>query len=483
MVFTDDAEGDDDGFIGYVETTNDPGAVMLVATVLTCIALVAILPLLVYFGKRCHKKEEEGADRAGTSDENTAAAADSPQVSKGPSDGGQKDEEGEDESVNSADTGMSDSVHSVASAVMGAILDASPRTGPAPRRRKRYHEAQYMASESLGVKGEWADMDGGSVATSSVGEGSLSMNQDQLSNMSVKAPSSIKGKDPLAQPEDDVEEWKPSCIERSWNKMLIIAEWDYEMKRICRLGTPFVIEALLEGITEAARVAIIGKLIGTKELSAYVVVDLLVGLTTQFFGGFQDALTTLCSQAVGVGNRKLAGQYVQISAFIYTTCFIPVFIFWYFFVDDTIRWLGFDDEVAQMGRDFALLFMFSEYLEGISECIHELLDVIGKAKFSTIFIVVQEIVTTLAVLTVAMTTDATLQYVGFIYIGEGAAGLVILIVIITLNGWIDKFLSGMIGTFAVRVSGRWTEKFDHFSFVSFAFTYRFIYVFLLRTEL
>ena len=62
------------------------------------------------------------------------------------------------------------------------------------------------------------------------------------------------------------------------------------------------IQSLLVGVAETVRIALIGRLLGTTILSAYIVVDLVVGVTTEFMRGFQDALITLCSQALGGGE-------------------------------------------------------------------------------------------------------------------------------------------------------------------------------------
>ena len=69
------------------------------------------------------------------------------------------------------------------------------------------------------------------------------------------------------------------------------------------VGGPIAL-AMLDVMT----VAVIGKLIGTQEVSAYVVVDMLLNLTNEMVGGFWNALTTLCSQAEGAKQYKLCGQ-------------------------------------------------------------------------------------------------------------------------------------------------------------------------------
>jgi hypothetical protein len=58
----------------------------------------------------------------------------------------------------------------------------------------------------------------------------------------------------------------------SWDSLLQTVEWDHENKRLFTLAVPYTSQAIVAGIAEAARVAVIGKFYGTRELSAYVIV-------------------------------------------------------------------------------------------------------------------------------------------------------------------------------------------------------------------
>ena len=257
--------------------------------------------------------------------------------------------------------------------------------------------------------------------------------------------------DPNRPSADDNASCCTSC-HASWDRLLVVAEWDYESKRIGKLAVPFISQALVEGICEAVRVAIVGKLISTPALSAYVVVDLMVGLTVQFLSGFQQALATLCSHAVGSERKQLAGQYVQIATICYAICFVPIFVCWSIFAGDTIRWLGFDDETVTIGHDYALLYLFAKFLRGISNSVHGLLDTIELESYSTAFISIQVLLGTAAMLMVGLFTDTTtLQLIGVVLIAENAIGLVLNIVIIVMKGWFDHYLDGLVGEFALLV--------------------------------
>lgn len=446
-------ENEDEGFQDYVVTSMDPGSSMMVATLLFCVLMVAALPCLVMVGRRFQKHEEnpEETDSSAHDDEATdeqtgkapeklqpkpiATEVSSPYPIRhnDPS-----DDESDVDSIFSDRTGIS----SVASAFVNAILDAG---GPSKHNPARVVQKQQTVEHEFAD--EKYDNDEDSIlGRISMGEVSFRDAVDAQENMFKEAAA--------AQEPPNLGPWY-SCsrIGANYDNLLAIAEADYETRRICRLGVPFVGQAVLEGVSETVRVALIGNFVGTKALSAYVIVDLMAGLTTDFIGGFQEALTTLCSHAVGAGNRKLAGQYVQIAATLFTACNIPIFLFWIFLIGPTIRWFGYDEETVKIGEDYILLYLFDSYLEGMDDCVHSLLDVIGLASYSTWFILAQEIVETVVTAVIVTQTGVKdLQLIGISWIAAGAFFLILNVSIVVWNGWFDKYLEGLVGGFALLVS-------------------------------
>jgi Na+-driven multidrug efflux pump len=172
--------------------------------------------------------------------------------------------------------------------------------------------------------------------------------------------------------------------------------------------------------------------------------------------GLIDACISLCSHAVGVGNRRLAGQYIQIATILYTLCYIPIFVLWIFLIGPLFTWLGFDGKddglTREIGEQFTLLYLFSCFLKGVNTSAHALLDVIGKENYSTAFVSSQEVAMMLATLVAALQPGASdLNLVGLLLIAVAAAALIINAAIIAYYGWFDKFLDGMVGSFALLV--------------------------------
>jgi hypothetical protein len=65
MAGADNIYDDDDGFLGYVPVTVDPGNALLIATIIFCLLTNLILPCLVSLGRRYERKRiaREQAER------------------------------------------------------------------------------------------------------------------------------------------------------------------------------------------------------------------------------------------------------------------------------------------------------------------------------------------------------------------------------------------------------------------------------------
>lgn len=444
-----------ENYDGYVPITVDPGPSMFVFTIFICALLLASLPCLLSITKRFKKHHRAFATRRKEkrkhdTNETTTLDPNAPQNATKHGD----DDESSVSSAHSSRTGVS----GAASAVLNLILDSGP-CGPHPRKNHMLlvQRDQMLEAEERRIRSPLGEeMDSISVSTNGSVLGKLDHDAVSVQDAVDAGPNVFH--DSLVKSSDV----KARCCSRTYwaiafDQLLTIAEYDYESKRICKLGTPFIIQGLLGGIAEAVSVALIGRLLGTNALSAYIVVDLVVGVTTQFLKGFQDALVTLCSQSLGVGNKVLTGQYLQMTVIIYTVLYIPIFVFWYYFVVDTILWFGLDQQTADMGQDFAILLLLAFLIHGLDESIHALLDVIGCENYSTVMTVSREIFTTVGVYISASQPNANLQQLGYVYVGVYGIGLVLNVIMVLWNGWFDPFLEGIIGTFALKVSGLFSK--------------------------
>ena len=347
---------------------------------------------------------------------------------------------------------------------MNVILDGNPRSGPNPSRTRanmtKYHQQLRAQDPSQDLEPETAVVSDNQSTRDKVALPDL--NQDGA--IIIRDVMDVLTSDSMASQKVHVQKMntqkRTSCfrsLRSPFDGLLEIAEWDYEMKRICRLATPFVMRDLAEGEFEAVNVAVIARFIGTGEVAAYVTVDMVVGLSSSLFCGFYEALATLCSQAIGAGNKTLAGQYVQISMVLFVICFSPFIVFWMIYMEQTLRWFGFDEYTVRVGTDFSRIFVFVELIESISESLHALLDTIGKESYSGIYGTLGEAAATAGVLTVAFSKSSSLERVGLVYLFVAAGELFLNVLIIMWKGWFDEYLGGIIGGCALRVRSEETK--------------------------
>jgi len=243
--------------------------------------------------------------------------------------------------------------------------------------------------------------------------------------------------------------WKPSMIAAGFDRIVTLSEWDFESKRIVTLSIPFVLTALLLGINQTITVSLISQFVGTDAVVAFVIVELVLGLTHEFFGGIVSTEATLCSQAVGARNYKLAGQYVQICAVIYTFCMIPNIAVWSFFIDDVIILFGFDAKIAEIGHSYAIVLLFRQWLTGVNQAYHGLLNVIDREKWSTFISVLDDTVGVLIILGVVLTKETTLKEIALIKLGVALFFFMFNCCYTVYKGWMKNYLEGMIGSFAL----------------------------------
>lgn len=232
-------------------------------------------------------------------------------------------------------------------------------------------------------------------------------------------------------------------------RMLEIAKWDTDMKRIFRLGIPFVVEATMEAGIEILTMAIVGKLIGTEELSAFVTVSLLMGMTDHIVGGIHESLVTLCPHAMSI-NKRLVGEYVQLSIVFCVLLTIPLSVFWYYFIDEALEWLGFDEETVKIGHDYAMILVFDLGLMGIGESIHALLDTINLESYSTMLVVAEDLSGFLLILLLALFDHPDLNTVGLVHLFCHVFFMGLNVIIILRKGWFDPYMDGILGSSALR---------------------------------
>lgn len=82
---------------------------------------------------------------------------------------------------------------------------------------------------------------------------------------------------------------------------------------------------------------------------------------------FNQSLNALVSQAIGSGNKKMAGTWLQLSLFWLTVSYVPMLVS-FFYVGDMLHFLGFSPEICQLAGAYAKFNVFWPIPNGWYQC-------------------------------------------------------------------------------------------------------------------
>ena len=152
--------------------------------------------------------------------------------------------------------------------------------------------------------------------------------------------------------------------------MWSIAKYDNETKRILRLAIPFTFSAITGTMSDLITLVVISQQLGTDAMVAYAMVDVIVGISSSFMGGWVEAISSLASMAYGAENYELLGQYVQTSCIGYVLCEIPFAFVWGMTIGNIILLMGFEEPIAVLAQDFVFVRVAINMMMGVNgECI------------------------------------------------------------------------------------------------------------------
>merc|ERR1719262_1066649 len=113
----------------------------------------------------------------------------------------------------------------------------------------------------------------------------------------------------------------------------------------CRMGMATVSSAYVGHITTGEHKA-------ADYLAAAGLSDMVTSLLIIPPLAFNQSLNALVSQAMGSGNKKMAGTWLQLSIFWLTISYAPVLVT-FFYVSDMLRLLGFSPELCALAGSYA----------------------------------------------------------------------------------------------------------------------------------
>lgn len=219
------------------------------------------------------------------------------------------------------------------------------------------------------------------------------------------------------------------------------------MKNIFSLALPYTASTIIENIFDLLEAGVIGRLLGTSNLTAYYIVDLGLGLATMFLHGILSSLTVLVSHAIGAENYALAGIYVQLSVWTHQILFLPILIIgWSRFFHIAVL-LGFDEEIAAIAHDYAKFAMLDTLVGVYDTALHYVLEVAGHEKYSTAINGVHSGVSFAYVLILASVREGTkLSDIGEIHLKLTIIFSLVNVAIIVYKRWFNAYWRAMLWT-------------------------------------
>ncbi len=235
------------------------------------------------------------------------------------------------------------------------------------------------------------------------------------------------------------------------NTLADIVRLDTEMKRLIKLGTPFTISGITEALFETLTIVIISRYCHIHALSAYVVSNLLIELSVTFVGGIPDAITTLCSHAIGADNYKMAGSYAQISTVLYAIMSVPLLAAAWMYMESGLQLFDLDDVAVEIGTKYTKVIIFHFLIEGLYGALFVLLDINGYEEYTTLYGIFYGGVELVLVWVLLATVEGfDLFWVGVTHLCIGIFLNSMFLGSAIWLGWFDPFWEGLVKTFALK---------------------------------
>eukprot|EP00550_Attheya_septentrionalis_P004080 CAMPEP_0198293992 /NCGR_PEP_ID=MMETSP1449-20131203/19940_1 /TAXON_ID=420275 /ORGANISM="Attheya septentrionalis, Strain CCMP2084" /LENGTH=797 /DNA_ID=CAMNT_0043993779 /DNA_START=315 /DNA_END=2705 /DNA_ORIENTATION=+ len=247
--------------------------------------------------------------------------------------------------------------------------------------------------------------------------------------------------------------WRPRILLYAMGELIDIAEPDAETKRLFRLSIPLTLTETVPALFDAIVVGLIANYIGTDPVVAMVLAELLIQLTNLCTIGVIDAQYTMCSRALEVNNFFLMGQYVQISAIIYSLVSLPAIVVWSCTMKATVLWFGMSEYVAQQASEVAKVLVVYYFLEGIANTFLVVLDLKGfvTKTFNKIADFSEKLLVFIMIVVYVTCTDYPRVFtIAFIRFMMRITFLTFKLAVAIPCRWFQPFRRGMIGSLALQ---------------------------------
>jgi MATE family multidrug resistance protein len=145
-----------------------------------------------------------------------------------------------------------------------------------------------------------------------------------------------------------------------------------ELGIMCSMGWPMLVSFFSRMAMASVDSAFVGHITDGEHspgtyLAAAGLSDMVTSLLVIPPLAFNQSLNALVGQAMGSGNKKMAGTWLQLSLFWLTLGYLPVLIT-FFYVEPMLRLLGFTEEICVLAGSYARFNVFWPIPNGWYQC-------------------------------------------------------------------------------------------------------------------
>lgn len=262
-------------------------------------------------------------------------------------------------------------------------------------------------------------------------------------------------------PEEEEEHSAPTgalccCL----GKILDLAEPDFESKRILISAFPTTISAISEPLFRLVLVAIISHFINTDSMVAFVLVILFVRITMEeLSAAITDTESTMVQNAFAQGGDAgfyYVGQHVQLAIFMQLLIGVPVLAVWAYVMDDMVLWLVDSENIASIAAGYTRIIVIDYIVQASCRTFMLVFHLTGNGKFETNIDLCATLLLILVIaIIVGLNDSVSLDTIGWIQVGVGAAKAVMKIVYVVVKGWVQPYKRGLLGRLSLTVSSIW----------------------------
>jgi hypothetical protein len=241
-----------------------------------------------------------------------------------------------------------------------------------------------------------------------------------------------------------------SYASAAWSRFMEVVDFDKEMKKYLALAAHYSAQGFVEEILSIVEIAAIGKYMGLRQASAYIVVETITGFTGSITTGFYECAGVLIPQANGARNDLLVGRYMQLAILFYTITALPGAVFWSVFTDSAVMWYKFDEETARMAQLYVYATMPGYLTYGIDAVFYEFLNTVGYERYSTWFTFIGSCTHTGIIVAMLYGGVTDLYVLGLFETCSDIFLLAVNFTILVRRGWLDPYWEGLWYTNGLR---------------------------------